>query len=48
MTIKCIKCKLHWNISIKKDIHPKGYICPIYIGKIENSRKGQAVKQAIK
>lgn len=28
MTIKCIECHLHWNVSIKKYIHPKGYVCP--------------------
>ncbi|OOM80481.1 hypothetical protein CLPUN_13290 [Clostridium puniceum] len=28
MTIKCIECNLHWNVSIKKNIDPKGYICP--------------------
>ncbi|WP_160688375.1 hypothetical protein [Clostridium sp. C2-6-12] len=36
MTIKCIECKLHWNVSVKKTIHPKGYICPWCIAKRSN------------
>lgn len=39
MTAKCIECKLHWNISIKKNVHPKGYICPRCIAKKNKSNE---------
>jgi len=38
MTAKCTKCNLHWNISIKKEIYPKGYICPRCIAKMKGGK----------
>ena len=28
MTIKCVGCGLHWNVSIYQKIPRSGYICP--------------------
>ncbi len=28
MTAKCIDCNLHWNVSVKREIPPEGYVCP--------------------
>ena len=28
MTIKCVGCGLHWNVSIYQKIPHSGYICP--------------------
>lgn len=39
MMVKCIKCNLHWNISIKKIIHPKGFICPKCIAKMKEENE---------
>lgn len=39
MKIKCIECNLHWNVSVKEEIHPKGYICPWCIAKINKMRR---------
>lgn len=38
MTAKCIKCNLYWNISVKKEIHPKGYMCPWCIAKMKEGK----------
>lgn len=45
MTAKCTKCNLHWNISIKKEVHLKGYICPRCIAKMkEGGSSGKTIK----
>lgn len=28
MTVKCVGCGLHWNVSIYQKIPRSGYICP--------------------
>lgn len=45
MKAKCIECNLHWNISIKKKIYKKGYICPKCIAKMkEGSASGRKLE----
>ena len=33
--VKCIKCNLEWNVSVKRDLN-KPYICPSCAQKIMN------------